>query len=94
VIRHKRQEVRDKTKNCLSAFYTNESVRLVLLRHLKIAPNARLYLFDLAGYGQMPLNVVSNDVFLIAGWSDKIFEVLEAIENGETALQMIEKVNL
>jgi hypothetical protein len=35
VIRHKRQEARDKTKNCLSAFYTNESVCLILLRHLK-----------------------------------------------------------
>lgn len=72
--------------------FSGETIPALWRAYKKIAPNA--YLFDLAGYGQMPLNVVSNDVFLIAGWSDKIFEVLEAIENGETALQMIEKVNL
>jgi hypothetical protein len=51
-------------------------------------------LFDLAGYGQMPLNVVNKDTFLIAGWSDKVFEVLEAIENGETAISKIENIEL
>jgi hypothetical protein len=30
VIRHKRQDTRGKTKNCLSEFYTNESVFLIL----------------------------------------------------------------
>jgi hypothetical protein len=35
-----------------------------------------------------------NDVYLIAGWSDKVFDVLQAIENGETALQKIKQVVL
>ena len=63
-------------------------------KYKAVAPNARLYLFDLAGYGSSPINLLQEDVFLIAGWSDKIFEVLEAIENGGTALGTIEAVEL
>lgn len=60
----------------------------------RIAPNAKLYLFDLAGYGNTPLNIQRNDVCLIAGWSDKVFEVLHAIENGESAIEKIKQVAL
>lgn len=63
-------------------------------RYKSIAPNAKLYLFDLAGYGNTPLNLVRQDVFLIAGWSDKIFDVLAAIENGENALSEIKKMSI
>ncbi|GAA4443547.1 TROVE domain-containing protein [Pontibacter saemangeumensis] len=63
-------------------------------KYKAVAPNARLYLFDLAGYGSSPINLLQEDVFLIAAWSDKIFEVLEAIENGGTALETIEAVDL
>jgi 60 kDa SS-A/Ro ribonucleoprotein len=59
-----------------------------------IAPNAKLYLFDLAGYGTTPVSVQKNDVCLIAGWSDKVFEVLQAIENGENAIEKIKQVKL
>jgi hypothetical protein len=54
-----------------------------------VAPNAKLYLFDLKGYGQAPLQLLRNDVYLIAGWSDKVFEVLAALENGASALEVI-----
>jgi hypothetical protein len=60
----------------------------------QIAPNAKLYLFDLAGYGNTPLNIQRNDVCLIAGWSDKVFEVLHSIENGESAIEKIKQVAL
>lgn len=59
-----------------------------------IAPNAKLYLFDLAGYGNTPVSVQKDDVCLIAGWSDKVFDVLQAIENGEHALEKIKQVKL
>jgi 60 kDa SS-A/Ro ribonucleoprotein len=60
-----------------------------------IAPNARLYLFDLAGYGNTPINVLNdNSVFLIAGWSDKVFEILAAIEEGKDAVGVINKVQI
>ncbi|MBC6989456.1 TROVE domain-containing protein [Hymenobacter sp. BT491] len=60
-----------------------------------VAPQARLYLFDLAGHGTTPVQVQAADgVFLIAGWSDKVFDVLHALENGGTALTEIEKIEL
>ncbi|MCE7995553.1 MAG: TROVE domain-containing protein [Roseivirga sp.] len=61
---------------------------------VKVAPQARLYLFDLAGYGNVPLQVKRNDVFLIAGWSDKIFDVLAAIEEGGDALDKIKRIEI
>lgn len=63
-------------------------------RYKKLAPAAKLYLFDLAGYGNTPLNVLRDDVFLIAGWSDKVFDVLAAIEKGGDALKMINSIEL
>jgi hypothetical protein len=56
-----------------------------------IAPNAKLYLFDLAGYGNTPVSVRDKDVFLIAGWSDKVFDMLDAIENGESIVEKIKE---
>lgn len=63
-------------------------------RYKSISPNAKLYIFDLAGYGKQPLDVMRNDVYLIAGWSDKIFDVLNALENRESAVELIKKVVL
>jgi 60 kDa SS-A/Ro ribonucleoprotein len=60
-----------------------------------VAPQARLYLFDLAGHGTTPLNVhAEHGVALIAGWSDKVFDVLAALENGGDALTEIQKIEL
>lgn len=74
--------------------YSGESIADLWKQYKKIAPHAKIYLFDLAGYGQSPLNVQENDVYLIAGWSDKIFEVIEAIENGGNSLEEVEKIEI
>ena len=71
---------------------TGESLAQLWDQYKKTAPQARLYLFDLAGYGQAPVRVV-GDVSFIAGWSDKVFDVLEAIENGGSAMSEIEKID-
>lgn len=63
-------------------------------QYKKIAPDAKLYLFDLAGYGNTPISVQRDDVTLIAGWSDKVFDVLHAAENGESAIAMIKQLGL
>lgn len=60
----------------------------------RIAPGAKLYLFDLVGYGQAPLRIPARGVYVIAGWSDKIFDVLDAIENGSDALRLIKAINI
>lgn len=59
----------------------------------KVNPDAKLYLFDLSGYGNTPLDAVSGgDVFLIAGWSDKVFDMLTAYENGSSAITKIREI--
>lgn len=60
----------------------------------QFSPNSKLYLFDLAGYGNTPLDITKDDVYLIAGWSDKVFDIIEAIDNGSDALQEIKKIEL
>ncbi|MBE7171591.1 MAG: TROVE domain-containing protein [Williamsia sp.] len=73
---------------------TATSTGSVWARYKQMAPDAKLYLFDLNGYGNTPLNVQSNDVYLIAGWSDKVFDVLQALESGAGALDMINNMEL
>ncbi|MCF6406462.1 TROVE domain-containing protein [Chitinophaga filiformis] len=59
------------------------------MEYKNIAPHAKLYLFDLAGHKAVPLDVRQNDVFLVAGWSDKVFEIMDAIEKGSDAITEI-----
>jgi 60 kDa SS-A/Ro ribonucleoprotein len=74
---------------------TADHIQTLWLRYkAEISPNAKLYLFDLKGYGQTPLQVLRNDVYLVAGWSDKVFEVLAALENGGSALDAINNIEL
>lgn len=63
-------------------------------RYKTMSPDSKLYIFDLAGYAKQPLDVRRNDVYLIAGWSDKIFDVLNALEDRTSAVEMIHKVVL
>jgi len=74
--------------------FVDNSLEKSWLQYQKIAPNAKLYIFDLAGYGQSPLKLVNSNVFLISGWSDKIFDVLSAVDRGESAVETIMKVEL
>lgn len=70
----------------------NSSMETAWKAYKKVAPKAKLYLFDLAGLGQTPLDVKTNDVYLIAGWSDKIFDVLAALEEGGNVLSQMEAI--
>ena len=63
-------------------------------RYKQMAPHAKLYLFDLAGYGQLPLRMAEPDVYLIAGWSDRVFDVLSAVDRGADALSVINKTEV
>ncbi|PTQ98276.1 TROVE domain-containing protein [Mucilaginibacter yixingensis] len=78
-----------------SSSTTGDHIQPLWLRYkAEVSPNAKLYLFDLKGYGQAPLQVLRNDVYLVAGWSDKVFEVLAALENGGSALDAINSIEL
>ena len=74
--------------------HNNEHIATLWKQYKHIAPGAKLYLFDLAGYGNTPLNVLRDDVYLVAGWSDKIFDVLAALEKGSDALDKINSIVL
>ena len=63
-------------------------------KYKAMCPSAKLYLFDLSGYGTSPLNMVEPDVYMIAGWSEKVFDVLKALDNGADALSEIRKIVL
>ncbi|MCL2073294.1 MAG: TROVE domain-containing protein [Marinilabiliaceae bacterium] len=63
-------------------------------KYKKISPNTKLYLFDLAGYGHVPVDITNDDVYLIAGWSDKIFDILQAIEKGSDALKEMASIEI
>lgn len=72
-----------------------EHIQPLWLRYKQtVAPQAKLYLFDLQGYGKMPLQLMRNDVYLLSGWSDKVFDVLNTLEKGESALNEIMKTDL
>lgn len=72
-----------------------DNINALWLRYkTTVAPKAKLYLFDLKGYSKVPLQVMQNNVYLVAGWSDKVFEVLEALEKGNSALSEISKVEI
>jgi 60 kDa SS-A/Ro ribonucleoprotein len=98
----KRQVVKDKVMlftdvQMWNSMGGSEHIGNLWLEYRKtIAPNAKLYLFDLAGHGTTPLDLAHahNGVYLIAGWSDKIFDVLTALENGDDALKMIHDIEL
>ena len=64
------------------------------LEFRKINPNAKLYIFDLAGYGTSPVNLKQDGVHMIAGWSDKVFDVLEALEKGVSAIDKIKSIEV
>lgn len=63
-------------------------------KYKQVSPRSKLYLFDLAGCGTTPLDVTSEDVYLIAGWSDKIFDILAATEQGQDALRKIKNLTV
>jgi len=63
-------------------------------KYKKIAPEAKLYVFDMAGYGVSPIDNTRRDVYLIAGWSEKVFEVLDSLEEGGKNLSEIEKIKI
>jgi len=59
-----------------------------------VNPDAKLYIFDLGGSGTTPVKSEDNDVFTIAGWNDSVFDILENLEQGESALNQIRSIKL
>ena len=50
-------------------------------KYKQVNPKAKLIIFDLAGYGNAPINGLRPDVTVVSGWSDKTFDVLSQVES-------------
>ena len=75
--------------------YDSSSLDSEWKKYRKKFPNAKLYLFDLSGYGTAPLDIIDEkNVHLISGWSEKVFEVMEAIENSGNAIDFIKNIQI
>jgi hypothetical protein len=61
-------------------------------QYRQLAPKARLYLFDLAGYGKPPLECLEDGVCLIAGWNERVFGVLKALDSETVKMETIEGI--
>jgi hypothetical protein len=72
----------------------SSSIQYAWRKYRDMAPKAKLYLFDLSGYGTAPLDIAEKDVYLIAGWSEKIFDILTALDSGKNALRQIKEIEL
>jgi hypothetical protein len=58
-------------------------------------PDAELVLWDLAGYGDTPLEVNRGQgVYLVAGWNDRALAVIEALSAGQNIRSIIDSVEL
>ncbi len=77
-----------------NSYNNGQTINSEWQKYKEIEPDAKLYLFDLSGYGQSPIKLIGNDVALIAGWSDKIFDMLAAIENKESVVDYIRKTKV
>ena len=55
----------------------------------KAHPSAKMYLFDLSGYGNVPIEIDRNNVVYVAGFSDKVFDAVRHMQEGGTAVDMI-----
>lgn len=52
------------------------------IQYQRINPDVKLYLFDLSGYGTISIPRDTKNVFLIGGWSDRIFDFVKQFESG------------
>lgn len=56
----------------------------------EINPKAVLYSVDLAGYGRLQFPENESGVVQLAGWSDRLLDLISAFENGQNAVNLIE----
>ncbi|MBO0930137.1 TROVE domain-containing protein [Fibrella aquatilis] len=56
-----------------------------------INPEVKTFSVDLKGYGN---TMATDGIYTISGWSDKLFALIVAAENGQTALDAIDAVAL
>jgi 60 kDa SS-A/Ro ribonucleoprotein len=74
--------------------YGKEEIRKYWKLYKRQFPESKIYFFNLAGYATTPVKVNESDVYLLSGWSDKVFDMLTALENGSSVIETIKKIEL
>lgn len=64
----------------------------VWAEYSKMFPESRLYIFDLKGRGQTPLDIRDDRVTKVAGWSNTVFDAIQALENGADVIDQIKSI--
>lgn len=70
------------------------SVPTLWAKYRAMYPASKLYVFDLSGYGQKLVVEHDKSVIHVAGWSDRIFDMVQYIENGDSAIKKILEIEL
>ncbi len=71
-----------------------DGVKDTFYRYRKAFPNTKLYIFDLAGYGDTFTKIEEKGVYFVAGYSDKIFEIVELLEQGKNLVNQIKDYDI
>lgn len=71
--------------------YGESLIKKVSKYRNEVNPNFKVYTFDLSGYGTVQIPENDNNSLLIAGWSDKVFTIIDDLENGKQS-DIINKV--
>ncbi len=71
------------------------SFAVEFFKYQRLNPGVRLYMFDLAGYGNVSIPQDTKNTCFIGGWSDRIFEFIQAFEelgDGKVILNKIKTI--
>jgi hypothetical protein len=63
-------------------------------KYHQMFPKSRLYNVDLRGYGLSTVSEKIPSARSIAGWSDRVIEMIGLVEKGSTAIDEIQKISL
>jgi len=70
------------------------NIQKLINKYIKdVNKNSKFYFFDLAGYGKMPVKC-SDSVYMISGFSDKMFTSFDMIDNIKSLVTEVENVEL
>ena len=72
----------------------DDSVSKTFYEYKKNHPKTKLFFFDLAGYGQTPLDVREKGVYFVSGFSDRIFDAITYFEKGSNIVRMIKNYKI
>ncbi len=64
------------------------------IKYQRLYPDAKLYVFDLSGYGNIMIPEDTKNVCVIGGWSEKIFDFIQAFEESgkSNIIETIKKI--